>query len=480
MKFKSQLLILFAVFSSFAFAQTYPSLNMSLLSLLTPETDNTGFDGRKYSGCWGWYQANKGKEYALVGTSAKTYFIDVTNPLIPVICDSVMGKHAGCTWRELKTYQNYCYIVSDDAAPNSFQIVDMQYLPDSVHVVHDANTYFERGHTVWIDGTKMYVGGMTYSTSTVESMAIFSLATPTAPVQLRTLSQDYPSIGYVHDMFVINDTVFASCGNQGLYVFKYNTVGNTFTQLGSFTGYTEAGYNHSSYITTNRQTLVFCDEAPTGLSIKFANVSNLNNITLSALAKPNTNPQMVAHNPYVLGNNYAFVSCYQDGLILYDISSPTTPTIAGYFDTHPQGGANAGNNYGASSYRGNWGAYPYLPSGLIIACDMQNGIFLLQANAVTGNVTGIKERGNSMEVHVYPNPAGNFIQLSFVNPKSDTYQLEIRNVLGQLVHSENNTNDCSFPVTFKRIDVTGIESGTYILHLQAGEKQFQEKIIITK
>jgi choice-of-anchor B domain-containing protein len=479
MKIKLPFLILFALLSSLSFAQTYPALNMSMLSLTNPETDNTGFDGRRYSGCWGWHQVAKGKEYALVGSSAKTYFIDVTNPLSPVICDSVMGARAGCTWRELKTYQNYCYIVSDDAAPNSFQIVDMQYLPDSVHVVHDGITSFERGHTLWMDGDKMYVGGITYSTSTTENMAIFSLATPTAPVQLRLLSQDYPSIGYVHDMFVLNDTIYASCGNQGLYVFKYNTAGNTFTQLGSLAGYAEAGYNHSSYITSNRQTLVFCDEVPTGLSIKIADVTNLSNITLSALTKPNSNTQMVAHNPYVLGNNYAFVSCYQDGLFLYDISSPATPTIAGYFDTHPQGGANAGNNYGSTSYKGNWGAYPYLPSGVIIACDMQNGIFLLQANAVTGSATSIKDRGNSIEANVYPNPASNSIYVSFVNPKSETYGLEITNVLGQIVHSENNSNDCTFPVTFKTIDVSDLESGTYILSIKAGEKQFQEKIIIT-
>jgi choice-of-anchor B domain-containing protein len=473
-------LFLIAFISVEIFGQTYPALNMSMINMMTPETDNTGFDGRKYSGCWGWYQASKGKEYAIVGTSSKTYFIEVTNPLAPVIRDSVMARRSGCTWRELKTYQNYCYVVSDDSPPNSFQIIDMQYLPDSVHVVYDNNTYFERGHTVWIDGNKMYVGGVTPTTTTTENMRVYSLATPTAPVLLRTLSQDYPSIGYVHDMFVINDTVYASCGNQGLFVFKFDPSGNTFTQLGSFTGYAEAGYNHSSYITANRQTLVFCDEAPTGLSIKVANVSNPSNIMLSALAKPNSNSQFVPHNPYVIGNNYAFVSCYQDGLMLYDISNPASPVLAGFFDTYPQGGANLSNNYGSSSYRGNWGAYPYLPSGLIIACDMQNGVFLLQANAITGNTTGIKERGNSLEATVYPNPAQNQVNLAFINPEAKTYSLELINVLGQKVHSENNLNDCSFPVTYKTIDITGIGAGTYILNIKAGEKEFQQKLIITK
>ena len=72
--------------------QVYPSLNVNLLAHIDPETDATGSDGRKYSGCWGWFQSSKNKEYAIVGTSSKTYFIDVTNPTAPVISDSVKSK----------------------------------------------------------------------------------------------------------------------------------------------------------------------------------------------------------------------------------------------------------------------------------------------------------------------------------------------------------------------------------------------------
>jgi len=459
------------------YAQTYPSLNFTLLSKMDPNGDNTGYDGRKYSGNWGWVQTAKNKEYAIIGSSSKTYFVDITNPLVPVICDSVLNKHAGCTWRELKTYQNYCYIVSDDAAPNTFQIIDMKYLPDSVHVVHDGTTYFERGHTCWVDGNKLYVGGQTSASSVLSNMCVYSLATPTAPLLLRTLSDDYPSINYVHDMFVRNDTVYASAGNQGLHVFKFDTGTNTFTLLGSFTGYPEAGYNHASSLTTNGNTLVFCDEVPTGVSIKVADVSNLASIVMSSTVEPNSNVEFVAHNPYVINNKYAYVSCYQDGLYLYDISNPNAPFIAGFFDSYPQGGANFSNNYGASSYRGNWGAYPFLPSGVIIVNDMQNGFFFIKST-VTG--VGVKENVNLLDANVYPNPAKNTITINFANADSKSYSVEITNVLGQLIYSESNLNDCSFPVTFKTIDVSGLENGTYLVSVKAGEKQYQKKVIIAK
>jgi choice-of-anchor B domain-containing protein len=367
----------------FANAQTtYPSSNINLIGFINPETVTTS-GNIKYSGCWGYNQTSKNKEYAVVGSSNGTYFIDITAPASPTVCDYVQGTSSPGVWREVNIYQNYAYVVSDNSPPNSFQIIDMQYLPDSVHVVHNSNTtHFERGHAVYVDvnKAKLYVSGIRFQGSGSANMRVYSLATPSAPVLLRTLAQDYPSITYVHDMFVRNDTVYAHCGNQGLHVYKL-TASNTFTALGSLTGYADAGYCHSSSLTKDGKTLIMCDEVPTGLRIKSLDVSNLNNITVNALFRPNTNTQFVGHNPYVVGDKYAFVSCYQDGLYLYDISSPATPTIAGYFDTHPQGGASASNNYGSSSYNGNWGAFPYTKSGLIVACDMQNGVFILGATA---------------------------------------------------------------------------------------------------
>ncbi|MGE0567729.1 MAG: hypothetical protein AB7O73_07245, partial [Bacteroidia bacterium] len=167
---------------------TYDAENITLLSHIDPQsTVGIGTDSRKYSGCWGWYQSSTGKEYAIAGSSAGTYFVDISNPSSPTVCAFVPGK-TGCTWREIKTYQNYCYIVSDDAAPNKFQIVDMSTLPSTVTVVVDDNSsYFERGHTIWIDKDKMYIGSETKFGGLHNSMTVYSLATPTNPTYLRSL-----------------------------------------------------------------------------------------------------------------------------------------------------------------------------------------------------------------------------------------------------------------------------------------------------
>ena len=464
-------LLLISLISNFLMAQTYPSQNISLISLITPNTTTTNatYDFRKYSGCWGWFQANKNKEYAISGTSNGVYFIDVTSPSTPSVSGFVPGR-LNSTWREMKTYQNFCYIISDDNSPNSFQIVDMQYLPDSVHIVHNGKQYFERAHAMWIDGNRLYCSSVTYSTGFYSSMNIYSLATPSVPVLLRQLNQDAAFISQVHDMYCRNDTVYASCGNQGLYIFKFNPIGNTFTQLGSYTGYPSAGYNHSSFLTQNAKYLIFCDEAPTSLPIQAVDVQNFSNISPIAAFKPYA--ATTPHNPYLIGNDIAVISCYEDGLFIYNIAQPANPCMVGYFDTYPQG-PSSGN------YRGNWGAYPYLPSGIIIANDMQNGVFILNANAAFTSTTciplGINENKNGLNnsnLLFYPNPASNRIAVNYNN--TNTASLQIKTLMGQIVFEKNYTQAINDYVTTENL-----ANGTYIISVTENNITKNKKLIVT-
>lgn len=372
------------------YAQTYAAQNFTLASVISPET-GTNANGDKYSGCWGWTHPVSKKEFAIACSKSGTYWVDVTNPNTPTVSAYHAGTSTSGVWREVKTYQNYCYVVCDDGSSTGFQIFDMSNLPASVTKVYDSNALFKRGHTCWVDGNKLYVAGVTYSNNTTSSMNVYSLATPTAPVLLRRLNQDYSFINGVHDMFVRNDTVYASCGYQGLYVFKFNN-NNSFTQLGSLTTYSGSGYNHSSYITPNGQTLVFMDEVPAGLPIKTCDVSNLSNIQM--LATFNQYQQTTPHNPFVVSNQYVFVSSYRDGTQLFDISNPSAPFLAGYFDTFYQSGGN-NNIWSGDDYDGQWGCYPFFPSKNIFACDQKNGLFMLKTHLYANPVVNSSFNGPS-------------------------------------------------------------------------------------
>ncbi|MCC6384493.1 MAG: choice-of-anchor B family protein [Bacteroidia bacterium] len=458
---KKTLLVLLIITLSYlnSRAQTYDYQNMSLLSRFDDTTYvANNWVGSKYSGCWGWYNPVDQREYAIIGGSNKTYIVEITNPSNPVLRASIPGLQINCVWREYKTYQNYLYMVSDDAEPNGMQIADLSYLPDSVHLVHNGSSLISRSHTIWVDGDKLYCGSVRGAAigntpgNNFASMAVFSLANPANPVLLRKLNSDYPTIGHVHDMFVRNDTCFASCGNDGLYVFKFNS-NHTFTQLGSLTTYPFAGYNHSTAWAPNAQVMVMTDEVPTALPAKVLDVSDVSNITVSATF--NSSAGATPHNLFLLGNDYVVCANYQDGIQIYNLSDPANPVRTGYFDTHYQTPIN-GTSQG---YVGCWGAYPWLPSGNIIAADMQNGLYILNASAALG-ITNNPEA--QLTLYAYYNLISLSIDISLSLKSDETLELAVYNTIGELlsIRTEKITSGHNRIIS---IPAEGWPQGMYII-----------------
>jgi choice-of-anchor B domain-containing protein len=446
-------------------SQPFPALNFTMIGHINPETGLNMY-GDKYSGCWGWYQPAKKKEYAIACAQSGTYFVDVTNPATPTVSAYRAGAKTAAVWREVKTYQNYCYVICDDPGNNSFQIFDMQYLPDSVKKVYDSKALFSRGHTLWVDGDKLYVASVTYSTSSYSSMNVYSLANPASPVLLRSLAQDYPFISRVHDMFVRRDTIFASCENQGLFVFRL-TASNTFTQMGSLTGYPNSGFNHSSAWTPDGKTLVFTDEVPNSLPLKVANVSNLGNIQI--LASTNQFPQTTPHNPFIVNNQYCFMSSYEEGLQLYDISAPATPSLVGYFDTYPQGGGNTGT--WGDPYEGQWGCYPFFPSKMIFALDQTNGIFMLSTHHyILPNPVGIRQTSvpDHYELQLFPNPAHSSVTFNIPPFEAESQlHLKIYDVSGKIILEKEAAEIKKTGTAYRQVDLGCMDDGIYFLNISS-------------
>ncbi|CAN5616294.1 hypothetical protein BH11BAC2_BH11BAC2_15980 [soil metagenome] len=448
----------------------YDAQNISLFNTWNdPQVVAEPTYGIKYNGIWGW-DDGVGHEYAIIGATNGTYFVDITNPSNPVQVDYVAGRRSGCIWREIKTYSHYAYMISDDAAPNSFQIVDLQYLPDSVHVVYDDNTLFQRAHTLFVDGTNLYVGIVKGGQFTsVAALAVFSLANPELPSLLRTLNADYPSLlsnNQVHDMFIRNDTVYASCAYDGLFIFRYDVPTNHFIYLNSMTAYPSQGYNHSSALTDDGQTLVFMDEVPSGLPVKVLDVSNLQNLTVKSTFSSNIGA--TPHNPFMIGNT-CFMAYYQDGLQVYDVTNPVAPFRLGYFDTHYQSPAGV---YSNPAYAGAWGAYPFFPSGHVIVSDMQNGLFVLDVSAIQN----LQEINGDGDFRITPNLAARDSKVEIVFGKEFSglkMLITMSDLSGRICRKFNLKAQNSCELTLQ-----GLKPGLYLVSINAGEKNITRKITI--
>jgi hypothetical protein len=219
--------------------------------------------------------------------------------------------------------------------------------------------------------------------------------------------------------------------------------------------------------------MVFADEVPASLPAKVIDVSDLNNIMI--VDTINSHALATPHNPYIVGNNWCWISTYQDGIYLYDISNPSNTTIYGFFDTHPQHGVN--DNFSTSAYRGNWGAYPYLPSKIIIACDMQNGIFILEGDVNYTNPVSVKENVKQPSTFsVYPNPASNEINFLIANQFRKTITCVITDMLGNVVLENSFIINDDFYKTV--INTNSLKNGCYFVTLKGTNSNETKKIII--
>ncbi len=323
-------------------------------------------ESRSYNDLWG-YEAD-GREYAILGSCWGTHFIDVTDPYNPVEVNSFKGQNSASTWRDFKTNDHYAYGVGDGGG-HSLQIFDLQYLPDSVVKVYDEDSLSQSAHSIFIDNDRAYLssnkrGGPTYA------LDILDISNPVIPVYDTTYGNDmFANCGLcLHDTYVRNDTIYASAGYDGMFIYDATDIKNpAFINRIEF--YTDQGYNHSSWLTEDGDHLVMADEVPVGMRLKVFDVSDL--LDIQEVSTFESHALATPHNPFILGNE-VYLSYYMDGVQVFNIEDPVNPTRDAFYDTYPVNDSSY-----TGGYSGCWGVYPYLPSRSIIASDRTNGLFVL-------------------------------------------------------------------------------------------------------
>ncbi|MBL4578359.1 MAG: T9SS type A sorting domain-containing protein, partial [Flavobacteriales bacterium] len=83
---------------------------------------------------------------------------------------------------------------------------------------------------------------------------------------------------------------------------------------------------------------------------------------------------------------------------------------------------------------------------------------------------------NDVVFKIYPDPnTGQFI-VELNNLKNDEYRIEIRNIIGQLVFTENISElNGNF---YKQVDLTTKENGVYFISLTNDEGKTTKKLIV--
>ena len=375
---------LMLVLAPAGFAQYLPGVNHNLTLL-----------GRlhlyhNYANIWG-YTDSRGREYALMGTESGTTIIDVTVANAPVQVDFVPGPVAPpYYWREIKTYQNFAYVVSEGISPAQYtgiQVIDLSTLPGAVASVSSVrwpgvNANSASAHTISLDEAgNLYIQGGS-ATAGMDGSAggvrIFSLANPAQPAPVGWYSPRYVHDALIHKNILFNCNIF---NNGWIDVLDISNRSQPvlITQI-----IYPRGFSHSADVTADGNYLITTDELR-GLTVKFWDIQVLwdnnpaNDGNIELVAEYIGDASQVAHNVHVRGR-YAYLSHYVEGLKILDVANPRDPAEVAYYDTYPNPG---------SGYAGNWGVYPYLPSGHILVSDMQTGLYVFKFDTVyAGGVQG--------------------------------------------------------------------------------------------
>ena len=463
-----KLLILGLIFAyCTANAQVKP-LKANLLGIWHDSTLVTSFYN-VYSEVWG--LAVKGKEYGVIGSTDGAHIIDIDKKPYKELF-KILGKSTGTDiiHRDYDEYKGYLYAVCDEGEA-SLQIIDTRNLPTSAKVVYDSDSLFSTCHNTFIDTLtgKLYAMGIIGAKKGKQPFAVYDIKTnPTVP----KLLWDKGIIGnikisYVHDGYMVRDTAYLNCGNQGLVIASFKDPANPVL-LGTMNGYKNAGYNHSSYLTEDSKYLVLADETH-GSPMKMVNVKKMDDIFVESEFSAESAPTQIPHNPIVRGK-YAYTGYYYDGLTVHDISNPKAPKLVMHYDEC--------KTPDAKGFSGAWGVYPLLPSKRILLADMQLGLFVFDGIEKTLLTADKNVVHAQLNISISPQPADDILKLAFNNDLgASTIDIRLFDMQGKVLRSFDNEAIVNGNQSLI-LDIQGITNGIYVLSLNINGTIQSLKVVI--
>ncbi len=324
--------------------------------------------------CWG-YTSPSGREYAIIGDSDGTSFVEITDPSAPDIVGKIIGPNS--LWRDVKVFQHHAYIVSEGG--DGIQVVNMSNidlgLVTHVSTVTSGGTATTHNVAINTDSGYLYRSG-----GGDNGLRIYDLnASLTNP----------PYVGswitkYVHDVQIVTyppgsqyegrEIAFCCAGfnsgwtETGLSIVDVTDKDNIFVVAEM--QHTNNNYSHQGWLTDDYQYFYLNDELDeqytgTTTTTRIIDVSNLSNPFQAGTCT--TGSSSIDHNLYIDGN-LMFQANYRSGLRIFDISNRLNPEQVAWFDTYPTDDA--------AQFNGIWSTYPYFPSGTVIGSDLERGLFV--------------------------------------------------------------------------------------------------------
>ena len=323
--------------------------------------------GQPGSDVWG-YVDGEGTEYAVVGSRDATLVYSLEDPAAPKLRARITG--ASSPWRDIKHYGDYLYVVTD-VGRDGLLAIDMSGAPDSIghafylpvaEVGGLLDTAFTN-HNLYIsrEGYLVLAGGRRFGGRPL----VYDLAVdPVAP----------PFVGaargrYAHDVYAEGDRLYTSDINDGELAIHDFSDPSAIAVVGAAA--TSRAFTHNAWPSVDGAATYTTDERPGAFVDAFDTRDAAAPRRVDRFRPDHTFASAsIPHNVHHVDSGYLVTSWYTDGVILTDAARPHNLVHVGTYDTYPEGDGGG--------FNGTWGAYPYLPSGLVLASNIETGLFVLR------------------------------------------------------------------------------------------------------
>jgi choice-of-anchor B domain-containing protein len=353
---------------------------------------------------WGWTDPKTGSEYALMGTSTSTGFVDVTDPQDPKLLGFLptQGTPDMVLWRDIKVDGHYAFIVSE-VTGSGMQVFDLHRLRDAgdtPQVFTEDAFYAEVSNTHNISINTATDFAYLVGTNTCEAngesggLHMVDISKPLEPKfagcatvdEFAAQDEEEPN-NYVHDVECVvydgpdgdyqgREICFGSNENT---VAIYDVTDKKSPRVISTTTYDTAAYTHQGSLTEDKRFFLFgdeLDEQEHGVNTT-TYILDVSDLDAPPTPKAFTHESVsIDHNMYV-HDGRVYQSNYAEGLRILDVDNAALAAgkldEVGYFDVVP------GLDY--PEFAGTWSNYMF-PSGTIVVSAIENhvsGLFVLRS-----------------------------------------------------------------------------------------------------
>ena len=337
---------------------------------------------------WGWTDPATGTDYAIVGGTEGTVFVDLSNPrkaeVVGTLPAHVLDENRPY-WRDIKVHDNHAFIVSEQR-PHGMQVFDLTRLRTETGVFTENAHYdgFGNAHNIAINEDTGYA--YVIGTNTCDGgLHMVDISEPQSPTGAGCFSED----GYIHDTQCVvysgpdadyqgREICFnsnADRGGDGHFVSMTDVTDKDNPTRIARVPYAEAGYSHQGWLTPDQKYFLHGDELD---EMDHGNNTRTRIWDMRDLDDPkhigtfDNDTTSIDHNIYI-ENQRAYASNYTSGLRVYSTKKVASGQLSetAFFDVYPE-------NDNATFEGGTWSNYPYFRQDIVGVNTMDRGLFVLK------------------------------------------------------------------------------------------------------